>query len=511
MRVIRKKTAIMQAWAVTATIILAAQAQAATRYWSPVQSTDWNYADTNWATSTALTGFTNFYDGDTVWFGSSSIPSDNPPAGNVVISAGGVSPAQMNIQRGFGKTYTFSGGDILSGTLNISRDQHQYFNRDGSYSFTGGVTITTGGGWVTAYQPASAGVYGFGGGTITLNAGHFYFNPGASASLTNALVVSGDASTIRNGLNGVYAGVVTVSAAQLKWGTSTLFKNTNAIGMVLTRNLELFGANWPSGFTLDTMITGTTYDVTMGNGFNGGGNADWRSRLAGTGGWRVRNVVKVWHTYLEVYDNPADFFTNITGKVIIQAGVLGREYDYGTPSGTYDITVPYELLVTPAATTVPTGTVRAATININRGATVSGFGRLHGTTINVGGATSEGILAPGTNSVPGTLTVQGNLAMQSTAVVNVKLAAPDILGGGTNDLLAVTGNLSLDGTVNITALGNLANGDYPIIAYGGTLTDNGLSIGLVPDKYKASIVLDTGNKRVLLSVRKMAGTIIGIR
>src|SRR5207302_1836766 len=46
------------------------------------------------------------------------------------------------------------------------------------------------------------------------------------------------------------------------------------------------------------------------------------------------------------------------------------------------------------------------------------------------------------------------------------------VGGGVNDLLAVTGNLSIDTeTLNINATaGDVANGTYKLITYAGTLS-----------------------------------------
>ena len=59
-------------------------------------------------------------------------------------------------------------------------------------------------------------------------------------------------------------------------------------------------------------------------------------------------------------------------------------------------------------------------------------------------------------------------------------------GGGINDLSAVTGNLSLDGTLNVSEIGvgsflSATQGDtWRLFTYSGTLTNNGLSLGTVP-------------------------------
>ena len=54
------------------------------------------------------------------------------------------------------------------------------------------------------------------------------------------------------------------------------------------------------------------------------------------------------------------------------------------------------------------------------------------------------------------------------------------MGGTSNDLVTVTGNLTLGGTLNITDLGSFGTGVYRLFNYGGTLTNNVMTIGTVP-------------------------------
>ena len=66
------------------------------------------------------------------------------------------------------------------------------------------------------------------------------------------------------------------------------------------------------------------------------------------------------------------------------------------------------------------------------------------------------------------------------SLLDYELGLPDIVGGTTNDLIIVTGGLTLDGTLNIADAGGFSRGVYRLINYGGALTDNGLLIGGVP-------------------------------
>jgi MYXO-CTERM domain-containing protein len=82
-------------------------------------------------------------------------------------------------------------------------------------------------------------------------------------------------------------------------------------------------------------------------------------------------------------------------------------------------------------------------------------------------------LAPGTS--PGTLSV-GNLGLLSSTTLAYELDTPGIVGSNVNDLISVTGNLTLAGTLQITPLAGFGLGSYRIFDYTGSLTNNGLSL-----------------------------------
>ena len=63
---------------------------------------------------------------------------------------------------------------------------------------------------------------------------------------------------------------------------------------------------------------------------------------------------------------------------------------------------------------------------------------------------------------------------------------PGVIGSGANDLTIVTGNLTLNGILNTTALAGFGPGAYRLFNYSGALTDNTLDIGTVPAGFSAS-------------------------
>ena len=112
-----------------------------------------------------------------------------------------------------------------------------------------------------------------------------------------------------------------------------------------------------------------------------------------------------------------------------------------------------------------------------------------GGTGSIGGAVTiadGGSLAPGASV--GTLTV-GSLLLNPGSLLDYELGLPDIVGGTTNDLIIVTGGLTLDGTLYIADAGGFSRGVYRLINYGGTLTDNGLVLGSLPTRFAASDML----------------------
>ncbi|MEH6676184.1 autotransporter-associated beta strand repeat-containing protein, partial [Phenylobacterium sp.] len=97
------------------------------------------------------------------------------------------------------------------------------------------------------------------------------------------------------------------------------------------------------------------------------------------------------------------------------------------------------------------------------GGSLGGAGSVLGA-VNVG----AGSLVGGSGAV---LTM-GSLVLGADSILNVTLDGP-----GATALFDVTGDLTLDGTLDITDAGGFGAGIYRLFDYGGALTDNGLEIG----------------------------------
>ena len=106
-------------------------------------------------------------------------------------------------------------------------------------------------------------------------------------------------------------------------------------------------------------------------------------------------------------------------------------------------------------------------------------------------------MAPGDTAALGTLTI-GNLILNSGATTMFSLAQDT----GTNDLVKVTGNLTVGGNLNVTALGGFGAGLYTLFDYGGTLTNNGFSTINTPAGFTATVVATAGAVELAVSTNQ---------
>lgn len=116
------------------------------------------------------------------------------------------------------------------------------------------------------------------------------------------------------------------------------------------------------------------------------------------------------------------------------------------------------------------GSLASSSVQVNSGATLGGSGTLGGAVTVAGGGSLLGMTGS-------TLSV-GSLVLEASSSFDVGLGTP--VSGGGNPLVNVGGDLTLDGTLNVTDIGGFGSGVYRLINYTGGLTDNGMLIGNVP-------------------------------
>ncbi|MDQ0249520.1 autotransporter-associated beta strand protein [Sphingomonas kyeonggiensis] len=119
-----------------------------------------------------------------------------------------------------------------------------------------------------------------------------------------------------------------------------------------------------------------------------------------------------------------------------------------------------------------------STLRIDSGG-LSGTGRIGGVVALADGAHLVG--------AQGSTLSLGALTLGAGSIVDVTLAQ-----ASTSALFDVAGNLTLDGTLNVTAAPGFGAGVYRLFDYGGTLTDNGLALGVVAGSSADGLSIQTG-------------------
>lgn len=255
----------------------------------------------------------------------------------------------------------------------------------------------------------------------------------------------------------------TVGIFDTTGGNNVTFSNTlSGLGQLLKRGLGTLTLSGSNSYTGNTVIESGTLQVgvggssgsILGNILNNGTLIVNRSNAVNYGG-----VIGGFGTLVQVGAGVLNLsgLNTYTGLTTVNAGVL-------------------------AINGLLTGNTQ-----VNSGATLRGTGNSTGDVV----IANAGRLAPGNSA--GTFNI-GSLVLNGSSQLDYELGLPDIVGSGVNDLTIVNGNLTLDGTLNLSNLGGMSPGTYRLFNYTGTLTNNGLDIvGTLPPMFgPANFVVDVG-------------------
>lgn len=412
---------------------------------------------------------------------------------------------------------------IGTGTLAL----HGVSAFDGSMTVDGGTVVVSDGGSVANYRGHIGSAAGQTGTVVVsgpdsswTNSSHIYVGESGEGTLTIAdgAAVSNAAGTI--GLNSGGTGVVTVSGSGSIWTNSQDIR-VGALGdgvlTVEAGGIAAATANIALGINAGSRGTATISGA--------GSKATTASALfvgnAGEGGLTIADGAEVSSplSFIGYFagssgtinigaaagDGPATAGTLVSPTLTFHDGDgtlvfnhTDADYRFSTAlqsdgAGTHAIEhlAGTTLLVGDSsrfdgATTVSGGTLLVGdsdgvgslggTVNVTSGGTLGGSGRLGGNVAIADGGT----LAPGNS--PGTLTIDGDLALASGSILNFQFGEAGVAGGALNDLVNVGGDLTLDGTINVSVStgGSFGPGIYRVFNYNGALTDNGLTLGTMP-------------------------------
>lgn len=318
-----------------------------------------------------------------------------------------------------------------------------------------------------------------GSGTVTLGS--------ATTGGSNAAIFSGAITLAKDvTLNGGSAGDRFSTTGGISGTGSLTIAGTNRVLFVGATNTYNGSTSINAGSTLqlsDGTVTATSFipdasAVTVGSGgflkLAKGGNSETIGALAGTG------TVEAISGNDTLVVGSGDASSSFDGSLKNNGGTLAL-----TKTGTGTLALTGTGSNYTGATSVSGGTlvvngnISTSTLTtVQSGATIGGSGTVGALSV-LGGGT----LAPGTS--PGTLST-GTLTLANTSISAFELNPSDeTVGLGINDLVTVTGNLTLDGILNVIAtsgdfLSVIEGTSWRLFNYSGSLTDNTLTLGTMP-------------------------------
>jgi autotransporter-associated beta strand protein len=439
--------------------------------WTGANSFDWDTTTANWTANLLATGYQT---GDTPNF------TDAGNATSPVNITTNVSPAAVVVNSS--QNYTFAGAGVIEGGASLSKSGSGTLTVSSAHAFTGGTTIHSG--TITIGNASSLGT-----GAVTLNGGAWNT---ATFSPQNPILVTAD-STISGG----------------DGGGAHAVKNISGSGILTLNATSVFDIEGDvSGFSGTFSLTGvgsfrlftTTYDGSADAVFDLG----TESLIARQGGaYKIGALVGQSGSTLGMAgnNNSATCTYTIGGKNIDStfAGVIAN--GSSTKKVAITKTGSGNLVLSGANTYTGNTSVSSGKLTVTgslaaTATTVASTGTLAGNGSIAGAVTCNGVLAPGPSAA--TLTLGNGLILSTGSVLDFEL-------GSSSDRAAVTGNLTLDGTLNVSALTGFTAGTYTLLTYTGSLTNQTLNVGSVPPGYSAAVNTSTsGQVRLVVTATNQA-------
>ncbi|MES2923588.1 MAG: autotransporter-associated beta strand repeat-containing protein [Verrucomicrobiota bacterium] len=420
--------------------------------WVGTSNATWDAGTLNWS---YLGNPDSFRTGDTAVFDETGNNSAT------IALTGSLEPAVVRVNAT--KNYVFGGTGTIIGNGTLEKNGSGTLTISNAHSFTGGTTIRGG-----TLATSNAGALGSG--TVTLDGGTW-----ATGALTpnNPIVVTAN-STITGGSSGGAHGIKAVSGS----GTLTLtatnifdLEGTLATfsGRVVFNGSSSFRFFGGSGSDTAAFDLGTrTLNARSGNAFSLGS-------LEGVAGSVLQGASGTGNTTAVTYTIGGNNLDAVFSGNVVNGG--GSTSLVKTGTGTLVLAGANTYT---GATTVSSGKLSVTGSLAASATTVAAAATLGGTGTIAGSVTCNGTLAPGNSA--GTLILSNGLVLAAGSKLAYEL-------GTTSDRTTVTGNLTLDGTLDVSAATGFAAGTYTLITHTGALTNNILAIGSLPAGFTA--VLDT--------------------
>jgi fibronectin-binding autotransporter adhesin len=380
---------------------------------------------------------------------------------------------------------TFNQDDVATAALTLSRNN----------TLSGELIVQVGGGSGAPGAVTLSGNHSGAGNMVKIGSGQLTLS---GSNSFNGLTIRNGTVNATTSSNALGSGTVTMGGAGSTGASLTIgrsFANNITINapdsgsVVIAANGAGSGYTLAGGITLNTNLTLQTNDNVIAGATKAGGIIT--GGITGTGNVVLNNIGLAANTF-----NFTTSAINHTGSLTLQGSATG-DTTIGSVIGANVTSVTQNSATSrmvlsggtthaytgatnvTAGTLVVNGNISTSTLTtVSSGATLGGSGTLGAVTVAAGAT-----LAPGNS--PGTLNT-GTLTLADTSILNFELNPTDTtVGSNINDLVSVTGNLTLDGILNVVAtsgdfLAATTSSVWRLFNYTGTLTNNGVTLGTMP-------------------------------
>ncbi|WP_353148189.1 autotransporter domain-containing protein [Pollutimonas bauzanensis] len=435
----------------------------------------WTVSGTNLYVGKSGIGTLDILDGGDVFSDSTYLGSELGSNGTVTVS-------------GIGSTWTNSGwllvGDGGTGTLNIMEGASVTSDRGViGEILTGHGKVNVSGDGSAWHNAAELNIGVFGTGTLTIQDGAIVSNTvgivGASSDGHGTVDVSGTDSTWNNanilivGVFGTATGTLSIAdAGRVVVGSGAgitgLALDAGSTGTINIGAASVLPGDATGAGTLETASIEFAAGTASLNFNHTDSNYVFATPLHSSGGGTHRLNHYAGATRLTGDSAAFRGATSVAGGTLIVANTLGGTA--AVSAGRFQVDGTFD-----------------GSVAVEKTGTLAGAGNVVGNTSFLGGGTLEGTQGQ-------TLKVGGSFVLDSASQINVALG-----GAPSSALFDVTGDLVLDGTLNVSNQGGFGAGVYRLFDYRGTLTDKGLLIGSVPAGSMAEVQTSVGGQVNLAS------------
>lgn len=442
-----------------------------------------------------------YLNGANTWTGLTSVQNVTLYVGtnSALGQAGAFGKATDNVTIGYGSMSGIGTSILMNGNYKVERSfgiaSTANANNSatlgsvvtGAATFSGQIQVDGGTGYaaqaITVTATTGGTVYFTGANSSTGNI--FYRSPSSLAGTYDSLTKAGG-GTVVLGAKSNYQGYTAINGGTLSVGILANGSTTSSIGISSSASSNLQFNGGALQYTGAAVSTDRLFTVATNGGAidsSGTGALKFTNTGAATQTGNVARTFALTGTNTNHNEMAVALTDNGSYALSLNKSGAGTWVLTGANTYTGATTVSEgKLLVTGSLT--GSG---AAAVTVANGALFGGSGTISGRDISVasGGTISAGDMTDAGVSQAGTLSLTGNLVLNSTSHLAFDL-------GSTSDLISITGNLTLDGVLDLTALSGFGAGTYHLLTYTGTLTDNTLDLGSTIAGYSYSITSGSG-------------------